>query len=164
MAAVAAQLAEFGSRPGKVAILREPPAQHYERGAYSVARAGWTSATRGCCKRISQREAYDNYNWRAAHAAWAAAAAHPSVHMLPWYNATLRRDGAHVGTRARCFERRAGGGWLRRKECACDCTHFCYTPLFYDSTFLTPLHRILSNSPVRRATPAQRSAVARLWG
>ena len=24
-----------------------------------------------------------------------------------------------------------------------DCTHFCYTPLFYDATVLTPLHAML---------------------
>ena len=139
------QLARFASRAGKVAILREPPAQHFERGEYNVARAGWTSATRGCCKRISGRAAYDNFNWRAAQAVWTAAAAYPNVHVMPWYNATLRRHGAHLGTRnSRCFQG-TDRGWLRRQDCSCDCTHFCYTPLFYDSTFLTPLHRILSH-------------------
>ena len=27
-----------------------------------------------------------------------------------------------------------------------DCVHFCYSPLFYDAVFFTPLHQILSEA------------------
>ena len=43
---------------------------------------------------------------------------------------------------------------LRKAECGCDCTHFCYSPLFYDATMLTPLHELLDRQLDRQTDAA----------
>jgi hypothetical protein len=137
-------LEAFTSTPGKVAILREPPAQHFVGGEYSHMRRSFVSDRSGCCVPLRGREAYDNFNWRATITLHEAARRlAPSVYILPWYNVTLQRYASHIGTRANCFQRTQHGKWRRSDRCSCDCTHYCYTPLFYDATILTPLHNIL---------------------
>lgn len=143
-------LAEWARQPGKVAIVREPPAQHFPGGAYNPAGSTFVTPYLGCCPQLSDAAAFDNFNWRAVESLRREADRHPNVHILPWYNATLRRYGAHVGTGPGCFSPKSvvvrGGSkmvWARKKECGCDCTHYCYTPLFYDAAFFTPLYEAL---------------------
>ncbi len=143
-------LQEFATRPGKLAVLREPAAQHFAGGEYRAHALSFVSSTKGCCNPIST-DSPSNYNWRATlMMRRLARKLAPDVRILPWYNVTAVRWGAHVGTRASCFSRQraAGGGeeWARDKGCGCDCTHFCYTPLFYDSTILTPLHDMMRDA------------------
>ena len=133
---------------GRVAIVREPPAQHFEGGAFVPGQRQFVSPTRGCCRRLSAAEAFgdDNVNYAAARAVREAVGAVKGgrVHVLPYYNVTLRRWHAHIATRAACFARREHTAeWTRKRECSCDCTHLCYSPLFYDAAILTPLHELL---------------------
>jgi hypothetical protein len=139
-------LEHFAQQPGKLAIIREPPAQHFERGQYMTGRRQWVSPERGCCTPVPADLAHANYNWDAVVAVHEEVRRlAPSVRVLPWYNATLRRHAAHIGTRAACMVHNATmGAWTRRGECPCDCTHFCFTPLFYDATILTPLYHMLA--------------------
>ena len=193
-------LQAYAQQPGKLAVIREPPAQHFVGGAYDPQVKSFVSATRGCCVPVSPSTSHNNYNWHAVVAVHEMVARlAPAVRILPWYNETLRRHNAHIGTRAACFERThdglgirhgthhgngrgraassgdgiSGGGgqgrsgqlwfrdlvtgrreaasWTRRRECGCDCTHFCYTPLFWDATLLTPLHAMLLEADSGRA-------------
>lgn len=144
-------LSKWAETPGKVAIVREPPAQHFAGGAFSRDGHGsvqFISGYLGCCPEISATKAYDNYNWRAVQAVNREVGRFANVHVLPWYNATLRRWSAHIGTRADCFSRAPdlhGAKRWARKGCGCDCTHYCYTPLFYDSTIITPMVSMLKH-------------------
>lgn len=144
-------LAEFSRAPGKLAVIREPPAQHFAGGTYIPGRAGYVSEKSGCCMPLDAKDAYSNLNYHATHAVHEAVFRYGAgrVRILPWYNATLDRWQAHIGTRAACFERSRTAvsrstAWTRKRECSCDCTHFCYSPLFYDATILTPLHAMLN--------------------
>lgn len=148
-------LVAFASQPGKLAVVREPPAQHFAGGSYDPSTAGFVSPARGCCRQLTHQEAYSNFNYQAVvvvHELVGRLGA-GRVHILPWYNVTLRRWNAHVATRAACFAPAADGTWLRRKGCFCDCTHYCYSPLFYDATILTPLHFMLLRQGRRIASP-----------
>ena len=59
-------LEEFARREGKIAILREPSAQHFPGGQYDAKRNVMISDRRGCCTQLSPHEAYDNVNWSVA--------------------------------------------------------------------------------------------------
>lgn len=146
------RLEAFARLEGKLAIVREPPAQHFAGGAYNRSQSSYVSAERGCCQPLHEPDAHNNYNWEASTALREAVARlAPSVHILPWYELTLRRHATHIGARAACFKRGAAERpqWTRRAECGCDCTHFCYTPLLYDATILTPLYELLRGAPER---------------
>ena len=150
-------LAEFARQPGKLAIVREPPAQHFAGGVYELASARFVSATRGCCQRLNAADAYRNFNYDAVAIVHELVAQYGAgrVRILPWYNATLQRWNAHVASRAACFEQRGDAAWARRRECVCDCTHFCYTPLFWDATILTPVHKMLRHAMAASETSAK---------
>ena len=101
-------LEAFGRRRGKLAVVREPPAQHFSGGSYDPRVKAFVSATQGCCRPVPPERAYRNYNWHATQALHELAAKlAPHVRLLPWYNQTLRRHDAHIATRATCFERKA---------------------------------------------------------
>ena len=160
-------LAAFARQPGKLVLLREPPAQHFAGGSFVKASAGFVSPTRGCCAPLSPHDAYHNFNFDAVLIAHelVGTLGGGRVRILPWYNATLRRWNAHVATRAACFTRATdpaadSGTWVRRASCFCDCTHLCYSPLFYDDTMLTPLHLMLYKQARRERRAAARSAAA----
>ena len=144
-------LASFARQPGKLAVIREPAAQHFAGGAFEPKYALYASETRGCCVPLSPAEAHSNFNYDATLAVHELVAQMGGgrVRVLPWYNLTLSRWQAHVGTRASCFERKhvekfGRAIWTRSTTCGCDCTHFCYTPLMYDAMLFTPLHAMLA--------------------
>ena len=147
----------------RLAMVREPPAQHFMGGAFNHSQLKWISQTQGCCVPLTESEAYGNLNWHAAVAVHEMVAKHGRGHVrvLPWYNHTLRRWRAHIGTRAACFERGDGEVWTRKVTCACDCTHFCYTPLLYDATLFTPLHAALAEQHAFGVLHAEQRRAAR---
>lgn len=134
--------------PNKVAVMREPAAQHFPGGHFVPSKRRWVSAASGCCEPLNERDAHDNFNWHATRILREEVSRlAPNVRILPWYNITLQRYSSHIGTRAACFEQQPSDGhWIRKAECSCDCTHFCYTPLFWDVSILTPLHQILKEA------------------
>ena len=52
-------------------------------------------------------------------------------------------DGLHPNPGRLTGHRNSTGRPVRS---CCDCVHFCYSPLFYDAVFFTPLHQILSEA------------------
>ena len=105
------------------------------------------------------------------------ASTHPSVHVLPWYTATLPRSNMHVG--GKCSYRPPGrmahrdkvrellaqglaenvsallaNEVLRVARDCCDCLHFCYSPRFFDVAFMTPLYAIASSGNASGASHA----------
>ena len=82
-----------------------------------------------------------------------------SVRVLRWLNETLPRHDAHKSDACRFDSPKVDGlhpnpGRLtghrnstgRPVRSCCDCVHFCFTTLFYDAVFFTPLHQILSEA------------------
>lgn len=101
-------LEAFGRRHGKLAVVREPPAQHFAGGSYDPGAKAFVSSAQGCCRPVSPERAFHNYNWHATQTLRELVSQlAPHVRVLSWYNETLRRHGAHIGTRAACFERKA---------------------------------------------------------
>lgn len=144
--------------PDKIALLREPGAQHFKGGAFN--RSLYASTADGprfgeCrCERFEP--AASDHNRKAAVLLRSLGAElAPHAHVLPFISASARRHDMHPGGMcalrpARDREHRrnqnrsiASRALVPRRRC-CDCTHHCYTPAFYDSTFFTPLYRILS--------------------
>jgi hypothetical protein len=147
-------LEAYARQTGKLAIVREPFAQHFPgTGSFkSAATAGNATPSRACCQAMDHLTTFNNFNFHATRVLrLMVGKLAPHVHILPWYNATVRRHAAHIGTRVACYERQgesvatgAETSWRVSRGCTCDCTHFCYTPLFYDATLFTPLHAILA--------------------
>lgn len=81
------------------------------------------------------------------------------------------RSAAHVATSSSARRSAVGtvggapGTWRRSLSCACDCTHYCYTPLFYDAAFLTPFHGFIYKERTgTRASNLPRRAHGRAQG
>ena len=149
-----------------VALLREPAAQHFPGGgSYNASRHRSSSLDEACICEAAADASLDTNRLATEQMHTLAAQLAPSVGVLPLYNATRRRHSMHPqamcsyrppnqqpARRPRIASTDASSrhpppapppGAAQRRPC-CDCTHFCYTPAFYDATFFTPLHRILT--------------------
>lgn len=154
---------------GKAAFVREGAALHFVGGEYrKPKRAALSEAEAGPpkCECVPARNAwaFKNKNWRATAQLLEIARRHPRVHVLPFYNATLKRHDMHKGNMCAFRLKRVngvaeGGGaeggarapWARpaaeRRRLAarpirkcCDCLHLCYSPAFYDAVFFSPMY------------------------
>eukprot|EP00966_Prymnesium_polylepis_P015017 346915-Prymnesium_polylepis.1 len=143
------QLNEFGARPGKLALYREVPLQHfqgtghYDAGAYSR-RYGKDAAARASCECEAQEQ---QYNRGVRNATWWPCDRNkrcptprgmndlfrnltrrfPHVRLVPFEALTRPRHKTHVGA---------------DKGANCDCTHSCWTPEFADA-FATGLYGVI---------------------
>mmetsp|Transcript_15904 Transcript_15904/g.40559 ORF Transcript_15904/g.40559 Transcript_15904/m.40559 type:complete len:172 (+) Transcript_15904:76-591(+) len=160
-------LERFSRLPGKLAFLREPAAQHFgDGGAYNESRPHSRRPDELCaCQPADTNDPRDTNRLAAETLRQLAAELAPTVHVLPFFNHTRQRHDMHP--QAMCAYRPARSppplngssspiGALRVRvaeadlaedvqpsRACCDCTHFCYTPAFYDVTFFTPLYHAL---------------------
>ena len=147
--------------PRRVAVWREPALNHFRNGEYDPTVAHSRAATaEGCCRPLAPAVAHRTKHASLARAAEALASAHaPRVRVLRWLNETLPRHDAHKSDACRFDSPKVDGlhpnpGRLtghrnstgRPVRSCCDCVHFCYSKLFYDAVFFTPLHQILSEA------------------
>ena len=119
---------------GRVSLFRELSAQHFKGGSYSPGAERPAPGTPCQCEPLQKRAARDssertlgNQNVEFNRLAKRAAAEH-GVGMVPFYNLTAARHDMH--RRHFC----SYSNQVKVGRC-CDCTHFCYTPLFWDAFF-----------------------------
>ena len=121
---------------GRVPLFRELSAQHFKGGSYSPGAERPPPGTPCQCEPLQARAAKDasertlgNQNVEFNRLA-ALAAAERGVGIVPFYNLTAPRHDMH---------RRHFCSFSNQKKVGrcCDCTHFCYTPLFWDVFFST---------------------------
>lgn len=120
----------MGSPHSRVALWREGSAQHF-KGTGSYTRGAEKTAAHGApceCAPLGTDVPYGNnlnvLGWRHERR---LAPVH-GVGLIPFFNLTAPRHNMH--RRHYCaFDRQTKPG-----RC-CDCTHFCFTPLFWDAVF-----------------------------
>ena len=91
----------------------------------------------GMCGYAWPRAMERRATWQRAQAALAAKAADSAARHPEGVLAGMH---AEVATGARA---RGGGASFRAHRDCCDCLHYCYSPLFVDSAFVTPLYNAL---------------------
>ena len=121
-------------RPGRVPLWRELNAQHFKGGSWSPGAHKPPPGTPCQCEPLASRDAKSNaertlsnqnveFNQLAA-----GKGARAGVGVVPFYNLTAPRYDMH---------RRHFCSYSNQKQVGrcCDCTHLCYTPLFWDAFF-----------------------------
>ena len=115
----------------RVALWREGSAQHFRRGSYRRGDEKRQGSGQPCtCTALSETNAEKatlNLNveaWRLENALVPSA----GVGLVPFFNLTAPRHDMHRRHFCAFAEQKTPG------RC-CDCTHFCYTPLFWDAVF-----------------------------
>lgn len=178
-------LERFARRPGKLALLREPAAQHFSDGGSFNASQHQQGRRPGqlcaCQPTENADDPRDTNRMATLQLRQLVTELAPSVRVLPFFEHTRPRHDMHP--QAMCAYRPArplpplngssapsSVGALRvrvaedahlsddvqpRRPC-CDCTHFCYTPLFYDATILTPLHAMIEQRAIEQRAAGQR--------
>ena len=167
-------LERFARRAGKIAMMREPSAQHFpDGGSYNASRHASRDVNEPCtCQPAADDDPRDLNRIATFELRQLTAELAPSVSVLPFYDATKPRHKMHL--QAMCAYRpprsygagppsppavrstRAaadGGGeeTPRPTRACCDCTHFCHSPAFYEATFFTPLYHVLEKAGPRSA-------------
>mmetsp|Transcript_3922 Transcript_3922/g.7631 ORF Transcript_3922/g.7631 Transcript_3922/m.7631 type:complete len:433 (-) Transcript_3922:30-1328(-) len=127
-----AALAQLGAwragGAGRLALWRETSAQHFAGGAYSAGAARPPPGTPCACVRApSDASGSSDLNVVSARLEREIAPAHGVV-LVPFSNLTRARHDMH---RAHFCSYHG----QRRVGICCDCTHFCYSPLFWDAAF-----------------------------
>eukprot|EP00965_Chrysotila_dentata_P215500 6188809-Pleurochrysis_carterae.AAC.4 len=127
-----AALAQLGAwragGAGRLALWRETSAQHFAGGAYSAGAARPPPGTPCACVRApSDASGSSDLNVVSARLEREIAPAH-GVALVPFSNLTRARHDMH---RAHFCSYHG----QRRVGICCDCTHFCYSPLFWDAAF-----------------------------
>ena len=119
---------------GRVPLFRELSAQHFKGGAWTPGAHKPPPGVPCQCEPLNRRGALAASE-RTLHnqnvefnAAAAAAAAAKDIGLVPFFNLTAPRHNMH--RRHFC----SFSNQVRVGSC-CDCTHFCYTPLFWDHFF-----------------------------
>jgi len=133
-----AQLGKWQSaRPQqRVALWRESSAQHYPGGAYEKGAERPPPGSPCMCSPLSASAEKSEYNLNvAAVAAERREASRHGVALVPFFNLTAPRFDMHRAHFCSYHNQ-------RRVGTCCDCTHFCYTPLFWD-VFFAGLYRTL---------------------
>lgn len=131
--------------PGRVPLYREQSAQHFKGGAWKPGADRPPPGTPCACEQLSARRALDhtesvlsNQNVVFNVAASELAAAH-GVGIVPFFNLTAGRHDMHRRHFCSFSNQRKTGS-------CCDCTHFCFTPLLWDS-FFARLRRTVTAHP-----------------
>ena len=155
-ALVALSAWQLGSPRTRIALWREGSAQHFKGGSYTRGAEKTSREGAPCeCEPLSVTSSNLNlHGWRLEQ----RLAPQHHVGLVPFFNLTAPRHDMH--RRHWCsFDRQTKPG-----RC-CDCTHFCYTPLFWDAVF-GGLYRAVRRHPAiadkghRTATPFRIDAVA----
>ena len=138
--------------PGRVPLWRELSAQHFKGGSWTPGAHKPPPGTPCQCEALNARDAKDGGERTAANqnvefnglAARAARATH--VRIVPFFELTATRHDMH---------RRHFCSYSNQRQVGrcCDCTHFCYTPLFWD-TFFDRLGRTIRAHPGWRGVEA----------
>ena len=146
-----------GSLGGRVAA----PRRHLARaGAQPLPQRRVRSDGRTAARR-PQRAAAGRWRFCASNEARGSSRARLRIgaRAFRWLNETLPRHDAHKSDACRFDSPKVDGlhpnpgrsrgtrnSTGRPVRSCCDCVHFCYSPLFYDAVFFTPLHQILSEA------------------
>lgn len=120
--------------PGRVPLFRELSAQHFPGGAWKPGAHKPKPGTPCTCEPLQSREAASGLervvaNQNVEFNALAARKARArGVGIVPFFNLTAPRHNMH---------RRHFCSYSNQKNVGrcCDCTHFCYTPIFWDIFF-----------------------------
>lgn len=125
------------AKPGRVPLYRENSAQHFKGGSWTPGAHKPPPGTACNCEPLAARDAMSNLERVAANQnivfneiARAKAAASGAVAVVPFFNLTAPRFNMH--RRHFC----SFSNQLKIGSC-CDCTHLCYTPLFWDTFFVS---------------------------
>eukprot|EP00898_Chlorokybus_atmophyticus_P003954 jgi/Chlat1/455/Chrsp103S01068 len=112
-----------------VAIVRETSAQHFPHsGVYNASDP--SHAATGCtCWYVPRSLSRDNLVTRQNDALRRVVDVESNIHLLPFYDVTLERYNMHVQN---CRKQDSDDDGDTTNGC-CDCTHFCYTPAFWDA-------------------------------
>ena len=119
---------------GRVPLFRELSAQHFKGGAWKPGADRPPPGSPCECEALNARNAADSNEKTASNqnvefnGLVAAAASSAGVGVVPFFNLTVPRHNMH---------RRHFCSFSNQKRVGrcCDCTHFCYTPLFWDVFF-----------------------------
>jgi hypothetical protein len=137
---VAARLHEWARAPGKVALLREPAAQHFFHGDYKA--AGDERQIDRCLPYDPRNEPHD-WNREAGirlERIIAALPSPPRVALMPYWNASVSRYNMHGSSNCNASLPPNAIGQAGHCGRGADCLHWCYTPQHYDHAFFTPLY------------------------
>lgn len=139
--------------PGRVPLYREQSAQHFKGGAWKPGADRPPPGTPCVCEQLSARRALDhtesvlsNQNVVFNVAASELAAQH-GVGIVPFFNLTAGRHDMHRRHFCSFSNQRKTGS-------CCDCTHFCYTPLLWDSFFARLRRAVTAHPNYRGSLPA----------
>lgn len=129
-----AQLSEWGKQPGKIAIFRDTAAEHYAPfGAsdYLESETAHPKAAHGCqCSNFTGPDLAVNKAKRLNDLLLPIRERYPGVAFVPMYDITYQRFNMHEAQYC-AFE----GNKMNPGGFCCDCTHYCYTPLFWRTFF-----------------------------
>ena len=120
--------------PGRVPLFRELSAQHFKGGSWSPGAHKPPPGTPCECEPLASRAAIDVHertkaNQNVEFNELAREKAEPlGIGLVPFFNLTAPRYDMH--RRHFC----SYSNQVKVGRC-CDCTHFCYTPLFWDTFF-----------------------------
>lgn len=125
------------AKPGRVPLYRENSAQHFKGGSWTPGAHKPPPGAACNCEPLAARDALSkservaaNQNIAFNELARAKAAASGAVAVVPFFNLTAPRFNMH--RRHFC----SFSNQLKIGSC-CDCTHLCYTPLFWDTFFVS---------------------------
>ena len=136
------QLTEWmEATPGKVGIFRDTAAEHlapYGQSDYAPGETNHPTGAHGCqCSPFDEAGKENNKARMLAREVEGLFAKFPRVKLLPWYDLTEARHDMHEAQFC-AFE----GNKMSPGGFCCDCTHFCYTPVFWRH-FFSRLYDIL---------------------
>ena len=133
------------SAPGRVPLFRELSAQHFKGGSWRAGADRPPPGTPCECEPLRTRGPDDKFervldNQNVEFNQLASARAQPlRIGVVPFFNLTAPRHSMH--RRHFC----SFSNQLRVGRC-CDCTHLCYTPLFWDTFFVGLRNTILGHA------------------
>lgn len=159
----------------RAAFVREGSALHFvgynhkDPPKFSTAAFNSSEQKESCkCLRVQDSHSPTHMFWRVNTELRRVLDGAPHVHVINFYNETLVRDDLHKGDMCSYRYARVNGIAVATNASArrlavkpirmcCDCLHICYSPVFYDSTFFTPIWHALvgrhgyvpSREPVR---------------
>ena len=143
-------------RRRRLALWREASAQHFESGSYTPGAAKRRAGQPCHCTRLDPTDARQqiaNLNVFTRQLE-RKLAARSGVGLVPFFNLTAPRHGMHRAHFCSYHDQARVGS-------CCDCTHFCYTPLFWDAFFGSMYLAVLrSRSYARRRSAGAPAAGA----
>eukprot|EP00899_Mesostigma_viride_P006918 jgi/Mesvir1/16227/Mv08481-RA.1 len=154
-------LSDFAQMPGKAAFVQEVSAQHFEiTGTYhaELHRYELGNGTNHCqCQALTGSPVdiitqLDSWTTEQNAILGELAMLFSSVHIWPFYDLTQPRFDVHVGKFCQFGKAR------KIVRPCCDCTHFCYSPVFWDAHFsdlFDLLYNMTGAQPDARGSTAQ---------